>query len=184
MKKFNLVKNYREKKKQERQLSKLTRYLVIFYVALIIGFGGTYLIKYLNLDTINNSINELSEFVNDPSVKEKIEEINKLQGKKITMNAAIQEISIIKDKVRSLPVVTSEAYLGFANQGSFIKDINYSEGIMDLQIVTNNNTLPSLIAKELKNSNLYKEVNYFGFTYDKNKEYYIASYTLLLKGGN
>ncbi len=184
---MNLYERYRlEQKVVASRTSPVRLYLAIIIVAMLLM--GAYSVKLLLDNTgVKNKINDINNYLNDSSIKSKIDELNDIQKKLISLNDIDTRIKEIQNVFAYLPRYDSEVlailYYEKPTDLAYTK-ITYEQNVVSVEFSTKNPAAASNYALKLQQTNSFADVSYEGYKYDTEYGVYRGEILVMLRGGN
>lgn len=184
---MNLLESYRyvQKARSEKTNPTVMYVGIIFIVALSLG---VYSLKLLfdNL-TIENQIVSIEDYINDPMVVRKLNEISTMQNNIKQLDELNTEVASIIDVLDYIPRFDNEILkilLDNLPEGINITLVTYLDSWISLEISGQFASDPSNYALRLQRTEFFKDVVFEGYKYDASSRRYIGIVKVQMKGGN
>jgi Tfp pilus assembly protein PilN len=183
---MNLLLVYRaEQKRKANKMSPMQVYTIVLIGAILIV--GAFALK-LFVDDLNvkNEIKSIETYINDPSIIEKMQKIDKLQSDIKQLDGIAEEAKTLKDVVAYKPRFDSQVLdVVFYEKPSTLKitNIDFASNTLTLDYSATYVSDVSNYALRLQRTFSFADVSYSGYTYNENGTY-SGTISLIMKGGN
>ena len=184
---MNLLESYRlvQKARNERTSPSVMYLAIILFVALALG---TYSLKlYFDNSTLESKIEAIENYINDPLVIKKLNDISTMQENIKQLDSLKAEVISIIDVLDYIPRFDQDILkILFDNlpAGIQITKVSYINSWISLEIMGPYPSDSSNYALRLQRTNFFKDVIYDGYRYDEGLRKYRGTMKIQLKGGN
>lgn len=183
---MNLLESYRliQKARNEKTTPGVMYVGIILLVALALG---TYSLKlFFDNSALENKIESIENYINDPLVIRKLNEISTMQANIKQLDSLKAEVSSIIDVLDYIPRFDQDILkILFDNlpEGIQITKVSYINSWISLEIIGPYPSDSSNYALRLQRTNFFKDVIYDGYRYDEGLRRYRGTMKIQMKGG-
>lgn len=184
---MNLLLTYKaEIQRKANKISPIKMYVVIIIAAaLIVGaFAGKLVLDNMS---IKDEIKNIEEYINSPSVVEKMAELSKVNENIKLLDDIEAEAVSLRDVIEYKPHFDSKILdVIYYERPTTIKftDIDYSANTISLDFTAKNVSDVSNYVLKLQRTYSFADVSYDGYSYDETSKSYVGKIVCLMKGGN
>jgi hypothetical protein len=183
---MNLLESYRlvQKARSDRTSPGVMYLGIIFLVALSLGVYSLKL--YFDNSTIKSKIESTEDYINDPLIVRKLNEISTMQANLKQLDSLKAEVVGIIDVLDYIPRFDQDILkILFDNlpQGIRITKISYINSWISLEIIGPFPSDSSNYALRLQRTDFFKDVIYDGYRYDEGLKRYRGTMKVQMKGG-
>lgn len=183
---MNLLESYRYiQKARSEKTSPTTMYLgIILFVALSLGVFSLKL--FFDNAALVNKIVTIEEYINDPMVIRKLNEISTMQSNIKQLDSLKTEVMSIIDVLDYIPRFDQEIlqilFDNLPQDVSFTK-VLYADSWISLEITGKFASDSSNYALRLQRTEFFKDVVHEGYIYDNVNRSYVGNIRVQMKGG-
>lgn len=181
LKQMNFLKGYQEYQKSQRALSKQTKLLIGVGVLFFLVAAGASAFLFVQQGQLQDQIAQMEDYIHDPNVLAKVEEVKAKDATLNLMNEANENLSSIEEITVDYPVINSEFISSLDYEGITIESLDYSRPNLSLTLRCSNKYAPAEYVRHLKSLDLFREVNYDGFS--EGTGGYTFNVSLVFNGG-
>lgn len=183
---MNLYARYQEiHKAKAAQYSPNKTYMALLLILFLLA--GAYSLKlFLDRSLLQSDVNELQEYVSNPTVIARLNEIAILQENIKRLDEMVTEVGSINEVLQSAVRFDSTALnVLFYNRPSNVQfqNISFQQGELFVVITGPRPSDPSNYVLRLQRENYFKEVTYTGYVLDAENDNYTTTIRLVMKGG-
>lgn len=183
---MNLLESYRQiQKARSEKTSPSVMYLgIVLFVALALGIYSLKL--FFDNSTIESKIVSIENYINDPLVIRKLNEISTMQSNIKQLDSLKVEVIGIIDVLDYIPRFDQEILqILFDNlpEDININKVSYIDSWISLEIVGGFASDSSNYALRLQRTEFFKDVIHEGYKYDETSRRYIGNLKVQMKGG-
>jgi hypothetical protein len=183
---MNLLESYRSvQRARSEKTNPTTMYVgIIFLIALSLGVFSLKL--FFDNMTLENKINSIEEYVNDPMIIRKLNEISTMQNNIKQLDNLRAEVTSIINVLDYIPRFDHEILkilLDNLLEGVSITKISYIDSWINIEVIGQFPSDPSNYALRLQRTEFFQEVVFEGYKYDATSRRYIGNVRVQMKGG-
>ncbi|MFV0551991.1 MAG: hypothetical protein ACK5L6_08745 [Anaerorhabdus sp.] len=179
---MNFATNYDKYAKDQKAMDSGKRKLLILIGISIVLMGGAFGgLFYLNYE-LENNIRTEEAYVSQPDLIEKAAKVSEEDALLVAYNTISSEMEAVKNNLKYYPDMN--AYLVqviYGYEDAKITQMSTTAGILNINLLTSNVDISTYYPDYLRNSGLFKSVDYFGV--QKTKEGYEFNVIAELKRG-
>jgi hypothetical protein len=184
---MNLLESYRliQKARSERTSPGVFYLGIILIIALALSVYSLKL--FFDNSALENKIVSIEEYINDPLIIKKLNEISTMQANIKQLDDLKVEVSSIIDVLDYIPRFDQDILkILFDNLpgGIQITKVSYVNSWISLEIIGPYPSDSSNYALRLQRTGFFKDVIYDGYRYDENLRRYRGTMKVQMKGGN
>jgi hypothetical protein len=183
---MNLLESYRYiQKARSEKTSPTTMYLgIILFVAFSLGVYSLKL--FFDNSTLENKITTIEEYINDPLVIRKLNEISTMQNNIKQLDSLKSEVVSIIDVLDYIPRFDNEILqILFDNlpENAGISKVSYIDSWIYMEVTGQFPSDSSNYALRLQRTEFFKDVVHEGYKYETSSRNYIGNIKVQMKGG-
>jgi hypothetical protein len=183
---MNLLESYRYiQKARSEKTSSTTMYLgIVLFVALSLGVYSLKL--FFDNSTLESNIGLIEEYINDPLVIRKLNEISIMQDNIKQLDSLKAEVASIIDVLDYIPRFDQEILqILFDNlpENVGITKVSYIDSWISMEVTGQFASDSSNYALRLQRTEFFKDVVHEGYKYDATLRSYIGNLKVQMKGG-
>ncbi len=182
---MNLLESYRSDQKKKANTTNVFNIYIILIIAAVLIMGAFSLKLVLDNNSMRNELNSLKNYIDSPTVVNKINELNKIQEDLKTLDEIQAEAVSLGDVIRYMPKFDSKildvVYYEKPKEISFTL-LEFEENTVILNMTGKRPSDFSNYALRLQRTYQFADVSYDGYTYDKDLALYTGSIRCIMKG--
>jgi Tfp pilus assembly protein PilN len=185
---INLLEHYQiiEKNRKNQGTKPLNFIAVLLIVILLLSAYS--LTLFLQDSSLKTSNNDLQNYISSSQILEQLDDISTKQRQLSDLNEILSELKSLNAAFSAMPVLKTEI-LDSINAcippDTKILMVDFDGQWLSIQTSSSNLLRPSEFARNLRNTQLFEEIVYNGYTTDSSaKTAYIGSVKIALKVGN
>jgi hypothetical protein len=183
---MNLLLTYQKEVKRKANQPKPVRFYIILILAAILILGAYALKVFLDNNSLRNEITSIKNYIENPKITEKMDEIYRIQADLKTLDEIEAEANLLGDVISFKPKFDSKILdLVYYERPTSIKFtlLEYEENTIILNMTGTRPSDFSNYALRLQRTYQFADVSYDGYAYDTEKRIYIGAIRCIMKGG-
>jgi Tfp pilus assembly protein PilN len=171
---INLLENYLLTEKKRKNTSKSgLNFIAIFLISVLLlsAYGLKLFLEDAGLKDTNQ---QLQSYVTDPAILKQVSDITVKQRQLTDLNTILVDIKSLNTVFDAMPelgsVVLGKIYACIPPDTSIL-NLSFDGQWMTLETVSSNYIRPSEFARNLRNTNFFEEVSYYGYKNEVSRFY-------------
>lgn len=184
---LNLLDRYYEDQSDiANRKSPLRIYIMVLVASIFIVLAFT-LKVYIDNQSLQNDIQDLTVFVNNSTTQAQLEQIKEIDEKIASLDEIEVEVTSLLAVVNYMPIVSKQAFdtiYDYTSSNIEIVNYDYNQNTIYIDCETKYASDFSNFILDAKASDYFREINNYGYAYNSDAKVYTGTIEFILKGGN